>query len=557
MESYERIEDALATARRCLKDPAYQRQIAVKNDLNWQREPRLTDPDLSYELRCQSATLLLHISSMKAEQESLAPTVDPQLESMLLQLCIEVDLVYWRTFRINDFPPEILTHIFRYVVCLPDMKNHDLAVNCRLWLTWVCRRWRSVVIADFTFWNAVWFTDQPPYTRSLVWFDRAGTAPLDIRIDTARDHNEEKYTPFPPSPMAQLLDQVFTKLSTIRRLVIVINTWANTRIVLEKLKEYGGPGRAVNMESLLLYRKANPYRVFDPRLDDVWPYEDIDLMALFGVASPPSLKYIGLNGVYIDWDKSRITNLTNLDLRGPVVQVRPRLNRFREILKLCPNLHKLVLVNAGPIFDGINRVDFDPIQLPRLMVLVLGGHTIDYATRLLSQFSAPNVRDLTLMNLGQENCSPLLETMTSRFREVRSLSFWLNNPPPSLRIVVNFLHSLPYLSRLSTTPHYVLTALLEDPRHHAAALSSREASYSSPQALCTKLKVLETHTFEMAGVLQFGRGRRTLGYPLQKIHVGGPPVPIPPEEQTELPIILNRREEVEVDLYSSYGYNVV
>jgi hypothetical protein len=353
--------------------------------------------------------------------------------------------------------------------------------------------------------------------------------------------------------MAQLLDHIFTKLSTIRRLVIMVNTWAQIRVVFEKLKEYGGPGRVVNMESLLLHRMANLYDMHNPRTDD-WPYEDIDPMTLFGVASPPSLKYIGLNSVYIDWDKSRITNLTNLDLRGLVVQkvqVRPRLDRFREILKQCPNLHKLVLVHAGPIFDGINRVDFDPIQLPHLMVLVLGDHTIDYATRLLSQFSAPNVRDLTLLNLGQENCSPLLETMTSRFREVRSLSFGLNNSPPSLRILVNFLQSLPLLSHLNTTSHYVLPALLEDPRHHAA-LSSRDASYSSPQALCTKLEVLETHAFDMAGVLQFGRGRRTLGYPLQKIYVSDPSVSITPEEQTELPIILNCREEVDVDPYSNY-----
>jgi hypothetical protein len=354
--------------------------------------------------------------------------------------------------------------------------------------------------------------------------------------------------------MARLLDKVFTKLSAIRRLVIVVTTWAQIRVVLGKFKEYGGLSRAVNMESLLLHRTRNGYGEGNPELEDYWPYEDIDLMTLFGVASPPSLKYLGLNGLYIDWDNSRITNLTTLDLRGLGVkeaQIRPRLDRFREVLKRCPNLHKLVLINAGPIMDAITRVNRNPIQLPRLMVLVLGEHTIDYATNLLRQFSAPNVRDLTLMNLGEENCSPLIETMTSRFREVRSLCFWLKNSPPSRRIVVEFLQSLPRLSRLDTNAHYVLAALLEDPRHH------RDASYSFPQALCTKLGVVETYPLDMERVLQFIRGRKTLGLPLRKIDLGPVPVSITPEVQNEFRIIRTPREEVEVDLYSSYGYNLV
>src|SRR6202030_2282743 len=106
----------------------------------------------------------------------LAPTINDGLEVTYTELRVKRDMVYWRIFRINELPTEILANIFRYVVW-SSPKPH-VGVKFRLWITWVCRHWRRIAISDFTLWNAIWIRDVPPHEQSLTWFERAGTAPL-------------------------------------------------------------------------------------------------------------------------------------------------------------------------------------------------------------------------------------------------------------------------------------------------------------------------------------------------------------------------------------------
>jgi hypothetical protein len=504
-----------------LQQPESPRTSHMKAALSLLPEPRSNDPDDSQAIRLQSMLLLQKIEMLEAEQQRIAPRVHPQLEANLFNRRQEREMIYWRNFRINQLPPEILVNIFRYVVW--PTTHPSIGIKLRLWLTGVCRRWRSAAIADFTLWNAIWFTDMPPYTRSLAWFQRAGTAPLDLRLnecDPEWNNNEDQHR-FTGEQMGMLLDRLFTKLTTIRTLVIVVDTWPPALVVLAKLRQMGGPGRTLNMERFELHRAGTPYVWIGP---GYLPDNHRHPITLFGGASAPSLKHISLNGIHIDWQRSPIANLTTLDLRRMALEVSPKLMRFRDMLKRCPNLHKLALDGAGPRWDPQDTGG--PVELPRLVILVLGDFSLQFASYVLAQISAPNVRDLTLMNMNGEDYSPLIESMTSKFVEVRLLTlytFEVNDSPQSRQSVLKFLESLPLLSylRIAQIQRHLIDAFLVR-RDHFNPAAPRTTGYPTGRALCTKLAVLEFQKVEVETILAFGRSRRALNCPLRTIYVNYP-----------------------------------
>jgi len=63
-----------------------------------------------------------------------------------------------------------------------------------------------------------------------------------------------------------------------------------------------------------------------------------------------------------------------------------------------------------------------PIELPHLRTLVVADFTRQYAMYLFAQFNAPNVNDLTLMNLCGEDYLPLFLQLTSAFPKVKLLT---------------------------------------------------------------------------------------------------------------------------------------
>ncbi|EIW87025.1 hypothetical protein CONPUDRAFT_46237 [Coniophora puteana RWD-64-598 SS2] len=419
-------------------------------------------------------------------------------------------LYYQRLCRINELPIEILSNIFKFA--FSSLEHPHETVVSRLALTWVCRRWRHVMLEDMAVWSSIWIRDAPPHERSLAWLDRAGTAPLDIRIDWKVRGDDELVT----HRIEALLDQLFIKLSQIRTLIIILDNWPSALTTLQKLDVAGKSGQKITLERFELHRSGNPYVWIDTQ-SQAWTPN----MLLGGQTS--ALTYFCMNGIPIDWNRTPIYNLTTLDLRRLAMESLPSLKRFRQILLDCPRLYKLSLDGAGPALE-VNAPRFDPIVLPHLEVLVLGNFSLYFASYVVPQFLAPNVRDLTLMNLSGENYSPLFDMMVSRFPKTRVLTLYgvdIGRGISPQRTLVRFLASMPqvgYLRIANLDPNF-LDILSDDP---SEIMNPAELSSLFPGGNCIlypNLCVLEFQVMAIPDIIQFVRMRREMKVPIDKIYV--------------------------------------
>jgi hypothetical protein len=544
--------------------------ITLKSWLALAPEPSNPDSELAVvKLRQKSNQLNQRLLAAQAQAQH-TPN-GPRFPQDFIRLLALRNLWYWRIFRINALPTEILANIFRYIVW--STAKPQVGVQYRLWLCATCQHWRNVALADSTLWTAIWFRDLPPYERSLAWFERAGDGPLDLRINErdANLENREDDHKFTGEEMASLLDKLFTKLPQIRMLIVIVDTWPPALAVLDKLRTAGEQGVPINMERFELHRAGRPYVWIGPGYE---PDDHRNPIALCG-GKAPKLKYVCLNSIHVDWYNSPLANLTTLDLRRMALEVAPSLMKFRDMLKACPDLHKLALDGFGPKWEPREFAGLPAIEFPKLMILVIGDFSLQYAFYVLSQIKAPNVRDLTMMNMTGEDYSPLLTTMTGRFGEVRLLTLYtieVADSPEGNRRLVMWLHSMPLMSylRIAQIRRSMLDAFMADPSKYettppaptttfaeaVAALPSisNDLTGSTPrtgnpvttvpaptpakpprQILCPKFDILEYQSIDTEHIVALGKGRRALGIPLRKIYVNGPWTPnINEREQEEL-----------------------
>jgi hypothetical protein len=524
----------------------------LRSHLTRMPEPNVIhfSPEKEATLRCHTASLLDQIRQLQAVKYTCTGYNLP-LEFRICDLQAKINSSFWRLFRINDLPPEILTNIFRYVVWSTGIPL--VGIRHRLWLTWVCRRWRAHALADLTMWNAIWIRDTPPYERSSAWLDRAGTAPLDIRInecDMAWNEEDKKDTHILADHMRVLLESVFLKLEQIRMLIIVVDTWCPAMVVLDMLRDVKYVGRAHSLQRFELHRTGTPWAWLVPSYNPIWQQNRIPL---FG-GHVPTLKYICLNGVSVDWNTAPFVNLTTLDLRRMPLEASPTLSKFRQMLLSSPRLWKLALDGCGPRIEPVNPT-MRPVELSELTILVLGDFNLAYTLYVLSHIAAPNIRDLTLMNLTREDYWPLAVKMTSMFKQVRLLTMYTVEMGTILgrqKDVVKWIQSMPelcYLRIAQLVPSFLDLFLhdlavygLERPRDNTTEQPPGSSSrvdnvegLDTGRILAAKLEVLEYQSMPTAVITSFGRARLTMGVPLKKIYVNSPWVPsVTPEGQKEL-----------------------
>lgn len=470
------------------------------------------------------------------QRQGSVANVDPRYTYLYDDMRFKRDIFYWRNFRMNDLPPEIITHIFR--IAAWSTSTPAEGTHVRLLLTSVCAKWRRLMIEDCTLWSAIWFRDPPPYERSLEWFKRAGGAPLDIRInehdaDWRSKDDDWRYKEddhrFTTEQMEELMDKLFVKVSQIRMLVLVVDNWPPALVVLDKLQEAAYAGKVINMERLEIHRMGQPF---------VWLGPGRTPAVLFG-GQTRALKYLCLAGVHIDWNATPLNNLSTIDLRKIAMNVAPTLNRFREVLLACPRLQKLSLDGAGPQ-PSARKSDHIPIDLPHLKVLVIGGFSMLYSCYILSQFKAPNVRDLTLMNLTGEDYTTMIAAITGRYRELRLLTLYTVNISPTeggTKAMVKFLYAMPYLSylRIASMKWHVIEAFNEDPREFG--LGRDTVTQSFPQnrlVLCPKLQTIEFQQLSGTKIAEWAARRRELGAPLRRAYVNSPYVSKVTAEEAEM-----------------------
>ena len=382
-----------------------------------------------------------------------------------------------------------------------------------------------------TLWNIVWFKDKYPYERSFAFIERAGTAPLDIRINERHetwykehmndlDDTEEDGHPFTEDMMTNIMDKLLQKVQTIRTLVIMVDTWKPALVVLRKLRDCDD--RPERMERFELHRTGRPWLWVGPMRQ---PQNRSKSISFCDRQRLPRLTYACFNGVHIRWSVLQLSNLYVLDLRRVPLERCPSLYDFRDALLGSPRLSKLALDAAGPkwIFDDVSDINLPPVDLPCLATLVLGDFTVSYAIYVLNTFTAKNLIDLTVLNMVGFDYGPLIEHLTSRFPDVRVMtmySFQLLDSIPNKRRMIKWLQSMPNIEilKIAQLKKSLLQHFLED-----ANVWEETPDILAPKKpfipLLPKLEILEYQSMPFDCVSHLVEGRKTIGAPLRRIYV--------------------------------------
>lgn len=499
-----------------------QRQILelIRN----QPEPKVFDNEELLANRRQAAELKARICQYQRSIQR--PVQPPHLTALRGALC-KLKVLLWRMFPFNDLPVEIVLNIFRYAVW-STISSPD-GISLRFRLTWVCRRWRHIALHDQTLWNTIWFKDVKfGYQRSKLYFERAGTATLDLRIEDDDKSRLIQGQPMTGDDMNRILDILISKSHQIRMLIVVVELWPPILVFLDWLYRYS---RSLQqLERIEIHRTGRPYRWDGPG----YPLDDYQHALSLCNGLTQRINYICLNGIHLDWDKSCLINLTNLDLRRMPPNLGPSLERFRYMLESSPNLRKLSLDGAGPMASTSPAThSYPPVFLPRLESLVLGDVVVTYAMFYAGIIHAPNVREVTLINLGGEDHAQLFKLLTGKFPELLILTLYCVNirtSPENGRIMVQWFLSIPKIKfmRVAAMKADMLGLFFVDGRLHIrddiplyVTTKEKEAvlASGSPIIICPELEAVEVQQINMDSVANFVSDRKKLGVPLRKMYI--------------------------------------
>lgn len=499
-----------------------QRQIL--EFLRTQPEPQARDPEELLANQRQAAEIKARLSPY---QHLPRQQIQPSHLVGIGQAWCKLKLLLWRIFPFNDLPVEIVVNIFRYAVW--STLNSPEGILVRFRLTWVCQRWRQIALDDQTLWNTIWFKDvKVGYQRSQLYFERAGSATLDLRIEDDDKTRLISDQPMTGDDMERILGIIMAKSNQIRMLIVVVELWPPILVLLDRLHASSRSLR--QLERVEIHRTGRPYRWNGPG----YPLRDYEHALTLCDGRTQRLDYLCLNGIHLNWNKSHLANLINLDLRRMPPDLGPSLERFREMLEHSPNLRKLSLDGAGPIMPtGWTTHSLPPVLLPQLESVVLGDVRVSYAIFCARIIHAPNVRELTILNLVGEDHTPLLKALTGKFPELLILTLYcvdVKKTAPNIRIATQWLLSIPKIKfmRVAAMKGLMLACFFTDGRLHLRddiplnpTPEEKEAILAdgSRITICPELEAIEVQHVDMESVINFVFGRRKFGVPLRKLYI--------------------------------------
>ena len=434
-------------------------------------------------------------------------------------------LLLWRTFPFNDLPVEIVVDIFRYAIW--STLGSPEGILSRFHLTWVCRRWRHIAVLDQTLWNTILFRDlKIGYAQSILFFQRAGTATLDLRIEDNEKTRVKPDKPMTADDMQRLMDILTTKSSQIRMFIAVVEMWPPVLVLLDRLHK---SSRSLQqLERIEIHRTGRPYRWDGPD----YPLSDYQHALALCDGRTRRVNFICLNGIHLDWEKCRLANLTTLDLRRMPPHLGPSLERFREMLKSSPNLRKLCLDGAGPVEPpGRGANPYAPVFLPRLESFIVGDVFAKYAAFCAGTIHAPNVCEVTLLNLVGEDHTPLIKALTGKFPELLMVTLHalcVPKSPQNAKVMAEWLLSIPKVRFMRMTkmkPHLFANFFVDGRLHlrddipHIVTLEESKAILGNgPIILCPQLEAIEVQHIDHGSAINFAYGRAKDGVPLRRLY---------------------------------------
>jgi hypothetical protein len=362
---------------------------------------------------------------------------------------------------IKNLPIELLSYIFSLSVnlsshpCLEEEEEEEhtpptittKSVQVPLVLSIiVCRLWREVALEIPRLWSSLCITvelvnlcNEPQLldtSHITSYLALSRKYPLNILIDardekwnfepecvpilflpllvliqnictfrSVSDHGEELYTPaFTSEHMNIVFTLLLPHLSRWKSLSILTDCWAPMYSALTAINPIITRFGAPLLESLSLMR-CNELISFSPHFQPQ-QLKEPEFLNRGGQNSDcasdmmiPSLKYLSLRGVHVDWDSlgdslsTSKTSLTCLELVSHSHDVQPSPYQVLKILSSSIGLRNLVLSASGPTSSAVQN---DRAFLPHLRNLTIGYRTATEGLVALELIYAPYTKKLVL-----------------------------------------------------------------------------------------------------------------------------------------------------------------
>ncbi|KAJ3764377.1 hypothetical protein EV360DRAFT_31616, partial [Lentinula raphanica] len=314
--------------------------------------------------------------------------------------------------------------------------NYSYSPRFPVLISHVSRKWRSIALNTPALWSTLFFDHASHLERGRVFLERCSPRGsgsqefcsgylLDIVIATVPF--TRKASQSDDSISKEELEKIFNLLTpvTVRWRSFFLRVRDNTCKKVARDALGHNCGRAPNLEALQLYHFED--------------YNNVDELIEATIRHPvicfandvPKLKHLSLIGVNLPWALSPyLEGLDALELALHPDKIRPPYEFWDRILRLSPDLRKLILHYSGPkerwddegstepAFawqgDDLWRSDLpsDKVSLDKLNLLSLTDMDAPYLTRILERIHLPNVRRLVLELSSEEDDSDYSEFLT-------------------------------------------------------------------------------------------------------------------------------------------------
>ena len=360
---------------------------------------------------------------------------------------------------INDFPPELLSHIFSLGAESEhdpstqdeDDENDDYTDDSlseidsesesesesgseasygtdferqlpfELLVSRVCKRWREIAVEISTLWSTIVFTDPFNLEKAREYVRRAKGAPLDISIDCTVEGDEDMIDDEGwGDPLAVVDKPQFKALGDVLELLKPhVEQWKTFELMVSHylLMDHAlaifkmCPGAPIlEVLGLYHYEESEENETFQPEA-----FKDQDFVLFQN--NLPRLKEVKLWGVHVNWPKTTfLSGLEDIEFAYHAYDVRPSYNDFLRILKSSPSLHTLTLCQSGPagmpvdwlesVREALPSAGQTPetrpsdslldITVPSIIDLALAFLPPEYVLALLDHIRLPNITKLAL-----------------------------------------------------------------------------------------------------------------------------------------------------------------
>ncbi|KZT21382.1 hypothetical protein NEOLEDRAFT_756707 [Neolentinus lepideus HHB14362 ss-1] len=318
--------------------------------------------------------------------------------------------------KISTLPNELLVEIFRFSAFSQPITNIRQLRGKKSWLslTHVCSHWRDISLEDHCLWsNVVLDIGSLAWGKEFLARARGGMVDVTIRGTNA------PHSPRVLVPTLDLLETakiISSHLTQIRSLNVCLSRGYDINYLLESFISDTSPLALMN----LLVEVSH----------DAPPDHLVTLPAAIRNATP--LRNLQINCLFFDWTSMVFTGLVHLSLQRQDRLCAPSMETFLQVLRSCPCLETLSLLDAGPLYETEHTVH-EPVRLPRLRQLTMKNWSADLkyvleylvfppSTKVALTYTGSGEKYSDMLDIFPSSCASLIDKASrARRTDIRLL----------------------------------------------------------------------------------------------------------------------------------------